>query len=96
MASDCIPAAAVRRVERRARSRPERRAADIERMTTATPPTPQRDRMDVPQSPSLAAYLYANDFSLHELLENYPALEISDVTPSLRLARGVAAEYDAD
>ena len=57
---------------------------------------PRRDAPEVPPSPALAATLYANGFSLYEILENYPALEIEHLAPSLRLARGIAAEYGDD
>jgi hypothetical protein len=49
-----------------------------------------------PASPALAAYLYANDLSIHELLENHPWLEIDDLPASLRMAQGLAVELSPD
>lgn len=60
-------------------------------ITTARPES--HDAPAAPPSPALAAYLYANECSIYELLENYPALEIDDLPASLKLARGLAVEY---
>ncbi len=59
-------------------------------MTTTTTRTIEDGEREC-ASEALAAYLYANDFSFYELLENYPAIEIDDLPPSLRLARRMAA-----
>lgn len=63
--------------------------------TTTARREPQNESPASPPSPALAAYLYANDCSIYELLENYPALEIDDLPATLRLARGLAVEYGA-